>query len=99
MLLVASLAAQEYGPLEVIVVDDESTDATATEARAAAGDRVSVVVGRPVPSGWVGKSWACHQGYELARGRWLLFTDADVRHGPTRSRARSPWQNGIGPQG
>ncbi len=77
---VASLAAQEYGPLEVIVVDDESSDDTAAEARAAATDRVRVVDGEPVPAGWVGKSWACHQGYERARGEWLLFTDADVRH-------------------
>lgn len=79
---VASLAAQEYGSLEVIVVDDESSDATAVEARAAATDRVRVLEGRPVPPGWVGKSWACHQGYELARGEWLLFTDADVHHAP-----------------
>jgi hypothetical protein len=79
---VASLAAQEYGPLEVIVVDDESSDATQAEARAARTDRVRVLAGRPVPPGWVGKSWACHQGYRLARGEWLLFTDADVRHAP-----------------
>ena len=79
---VASLAAQEYGLVEVIVVDDESSDATAVEARAAATDRVRVLQGEPVPRGWVGKSWACHQGYELARGEWLLFTDADVRHAP-----------------
>ena len=79
---VASLAAQEYGALEVIVVDDESSDSTAAEARAAATDRVRVVSGLPVPPGWVGKSWACHQGFELARGEWLLFTDADVRHAP-----------------
>ena len=79
---IASLAAQDYGPLEVIVVDDESSDATAAEARAAASDRVRVLAGGSVPTGWVGKSWACHQGYELARGEWLLFTDADVRHAP-----------------
>jgi hypothetical protein len=77
---VASLAAQEYGPLQVIVVDDESSDATAAEARAAATDRVTVLAGSSVPPGWVGKSWACHQGYERAGGEWLLFTDADVRH-------------------
>jgi GT2 family glycosyltransferase len=79
---VASLAAQEHGALEVIVVDDESSDATASEARVAATERVDVIQGRPVPPGWVGKSWACHQGFELARGDWLLFTDADVRHAP-----------------
>jgi len=50
---VASLAAQEYRLLEVIVVDDESSDATATEARAAATNRVRVLAGRPVPPGWV----------------------------------------------
>ncbi len=79
---IASLAAQEYGALEVIVVDDESTDATATEARAAVTDRVRIASGLPVPAGWVGKSWACHQGFELSRGEWLLFTDADIRHAP-----------------
>lgn len=85
---VASLAAQGHDALEVIVVDDESTDGTAAEAWAAATERVRVVEGRPVPGGWVGKSWACHQGYALARGDWLLFTDADVRHAPdTVSRA------------
>ena len=45
----ASLAAQEHVPLEVIVVDDESSGATAAEARAAATDRVRVLGGRPVP--------------------------------------------------
>lgn len=79
---IASLAAQEYGSLEVIVVDDESSDATAAEARAATTERVRVVAGRPLPPGWVGKSWACHQGYEKAGGGWLLFTDADLRHAP-----------------
>ena len=79
---VGTLAAQAYGNLEVIVVDDESSDRTAEEARAAATDRVRVLAGRSVPVGWVGKSWACHQGYEQARGEWLLFTDADVRHAP-----------------
>jgi chlorobactene glucosyltransferase len=79
---VASLAAQEHGQVEVIVVDDESSDATAAVARSVATDRVQVVAGAPVPDGWVGKSWACHQGYLRARGSWLLFTDADVRHAP-----------------
>ncbi len=79
---VATLAAQAYDTLEVIVIDDESSDETAAEARAVATSRVRVLAGRPVPAGWVGKSWACHQGYERARGEWLLFTDADVRHAP-----------------
>lgn len=76
---VASLVAQDYAPLEVLVVDDESTDRTA-ELAAAAGARV--LHGEPLPPGWVGKSWACDQGARAAVGEWLLFTDADVVHEP-----------------
>lgn len=81
---VRSLRGQRYADLEVIVVDDDSRDATAAVARAAAGDdpRVSVVTGRPLPPGWVGKPWACWQGLARARGDWLLFSDADVEHAP-----------------
>lgn len=81
---VRSLRAQDHGGLEVIVVDDESEDGTRAEAvRAAEGDpRVRVLRGAPVPPGWVGKSWACWQGFEASAGRWLLFTDADVVHRP-----------------
>jgi len=76
---VRSLLAQEYGPVEVLVVDDESSDRTA-EVAAAAGARV--LHGEPLPAGWVGKAWACHQAVREARGEWLLFTDADVVHAP-----------------
>lgn len=75
---VAALAAQTHADLDVVVVDDESRDDTAAEARGAATDRVRVLAGRPRPDGWVGKAWACRQGAEAARGEWLLFTDADV---------------------
>jgi len=81
---VRSLRALDYARLEVIVVDDESRDGTLAAARAAAGGdpRVRVIAGRPLPAGWVGKSWACWQGVQAARGDWLLFTDADVVHAP-----------------
>ena len=74
--LLASLRAQTPGPLEVLVVDDESTDRTAAVARQ---DGAAVRASDPLPAGWRGKAWACHQGARAARGRLLLFLDADTR--------------------
>ena len=81
---VRSLRALDYGNVEVIVVDDQSSDGTGAAAREAAGDdpRVTVISGAPLPEGWVGKPWACWQGVTRARGEWLLFTDGDVVHSP-----------------
>ena len=78
----ASLEAQTHTRLEVIVVDDESEDDTHAEACRSSSARVGVLRGTPLPAGWVGKSWANHQGARLATGEWLLFTDADVIHAP-----------------
>jgi hypothetical protein len=79
-----SVLASAYPALELIVVDDHSTDGTGALARAAAeGDaRLSVLTPPPLPVGWLGKQWACHHGAQGARGRYLLFTDADVRLAP-----------------
>jgi chlorobactene glucosyltransferase len=81
---VRSLLAQSIADFEVIVVDDRSSDATrAILDRLAAGDsRLRVVAGEDLPPGWVGKPWAMHQGAAVARGEWLLFTDADSVHSP-----------------
>lgn len=81
---VRALLAQTGVTLEVLVLDDHSTDGTAGLAlAAAAGDpRLRVLTGRPLPPGWLGKNWACHQLAEAARGEWLVFTDADVRWAP-----------------
>ncbi|MGH8436794.1 MAG: glycosyltransferase [Pseudomonas sp.] len=79
----ATLQNSCYQNKEIIVVDDGSTDATGDVARAFA-ERTSaalrVVETAPLPSGWIGKSWACWTGYQEARGELLLFTDADTRH-------------------
>lgn len=64
---------------EMIVLDDGSEDGTGEIAAAAGEGRVRVLSGRPLPAGWQGKSYACAQLAEAARGEWLLFLDADIR--------------------
>lgn len=81
---VQSLTASDFPSFEVIVVDDRSEDDTFDRAVAlprGGAERLEVVRGEEVPAGWLGKPWACHQGYRAARGDWLLFTDADTTHG------------------
>lgn len=81
---VNSLLATRHPDFEVIVVDDRSTDATRTilDAIAASDPRLRVVAGERLPDGWVGKPWALAAGASIARGEWLLFTDADTEHEP-----------------
>ena len=81
---VTSVLATSYPRIELIVVDDNSTDGTGDAARrAAAGDpRARVVSNRPLPEGWFGKQWACTTGADAASGKILLFTDADTYHAP-----------------
>jgi chlorobactene glucosyltransferase len=82
--VVRSILGSVYRPVELLVVDDRSTDATAStvERLAAADARVRLVRGAPLPDGWYGKPWACAQGARAAAGHLLLFTDADTRHAP-----------------
>jgi glycosyltransferase involved in cell wall biosynthesis len=69
---------------ELVVVDDHSTDSTAEIARGFAG--VAVVGADTLESGWTGKANAIWTAARRARGRWLLFTDADTIHEPVDLR-------------
>ncbi len=84
--VVASLLAQNYpGKFRVILVDDNSTDGTAEQARNAAGalaEKLLIVDGAKKPAGWSGKLWALHQGVEASSAPVLLFADADITHDP-----------------
>jgi len=82
--VVTSVLASAYRPIEVLVVDDRSTDDTAARVGELArrDPRLRLIAGEELPPGWYGKPWACLQGYRASRGDLLLFTDADTRHTP-----------------
>ncbi len=84
----ASLLAVDYPDLEVVLVDDRSTDGTGVLVdRIAAGDpRVQPVHISQLPEGWLGKVHALEVGAATATGEWLLFTDADVHFEPAALR-------------
>jgi glycosyltransferase involved in cell wall biosynthesis len=75
-----SLIAQTDLEYEIIVVDDDSTDRTAEIARSFAD--VRVIPAGPLTSNWTGKNNAMSAGAKVAKGTWLLFTDADTVHAP-----------------
>lgn len=87
--IVRSALSTGYERVEVLVYDDQSTDGTGRILSALAGSdaRVRAVATSPLPSGWVGKQWACERLGRSAQGAWLLFTDADVRFHPGAIRA------------
>lgn len=81
---VRSVLSTSYPALEVIVIDDHSSDGTGALARHAAdGDpRLRVIDNAPLPAGWFGKQWACASGAAAAQGDILCFADADTLHSP-----------------
>ncbi len=83
-----ALSKLDYQPLEVIVVDDRSTDGTRDIALAFAeeDERFKVVIGEEPPEGWTGKNFAIHQGARAAQGRFLLIVDADTILAPETLR-------------
>jgi chlorobactene glucosyltransferase len=84
-----SLLRQDYPAFEVLVLDDNSEDDTAAIVgeMAARDRRLRLFHGLPLPDDWSGKSFACHQLSERARGSWLLFVDADTIHAPHMLRS------------
>ncbi|MHB8105169.1 MAG: glycosyltransferase family 2 protein [Dehalococcoidales bacterium] len=86
---VESLQKQDYPNYEILVLDDNSTDRTAAivSELAAKDSRVHLHFGEPLPDEWGGKSFACYQLAEKAKGDWLLFVDADTIHEPHMLRS------------
>lgn len=93
---VRSMLAQDYPNLEVILVNDRSTDRTgeimaqlAREWSASADSRtpsLRVIQIETLPPGWLSKNHALYVGAQQATGDWLLFADADVHFDPTTFR-------------
>lgn len=83
-----SLLTLDYDALEVIVVNDRSTDQTAAKVRslAARDTRVRLIEVHALPQGWLGKNHALEKGSQAASGEWILFTDADVVFSPRALR-------------
>ncbi|HUS90355.1 MAG TPA: glycosyltransferase family 2 protein [Phycisphaerae bacterium] len=79
-----SLLGQDYPGLEIVLVDDRSTDATGQiiDRLAAADPRVAPVHVTELPAGWLGKVHVLREGLSRCRGELVLFTDADVHFEP-----------------
>ena len=79
-----SLLKQDYPNLEIIVLNDNSTDATSKVVKVVAqkDNRVRLVEGAPLEEGWTGKNFASHQLAKYAKGEYFIFTDADTLHFP-----------------
>ncbi len=95
--LLPALRALDYpGPCEIIVVDDGSVDDTSAVATRHGARLVRLDA---LPPGWHGKPHACHQGAVLARGDWLLFTDADTWHAPASAASAVAHAQRVGLDG
>lgn len=80
----SSMLAQNYSDFEIIVLNDQSTDQTekVVQETMQHDSRIRLIQGTPLPAGWTGKNWACHQLSQAATGEIVIFTDADNLHAP-----------------
>lgn len=76
----ASILSQDYKQIEVIAVNDRSTDSTGSilDSLAQTDDRLRVIKSTEPPAGWLGKPYALQQAYEVSRGEWIVTLDADM---------------------
>ena len=83
-ILLPSLLKQDYPNLELIFLDDRSTDRTfeLLEKYRAQDSRIRILRGKDLPAGWTSKNHALHQLAKEAKGKWILETDADTLHDP-----------------
>ena len=89
-----SLLMQTYLNLQIVLVDDHSTDGTADVAQQTAqaieqSQKLTVIAAEPLPSGWTGKLWAMEQGIRHTQALspqpdYFLLTDADIEHHPEK---------------
>lgn len=79
-----SLLEQEYPELEVVAIDDRSTDQTGVilDGLDEEYDHLKVLHIEQLPEGWMGKTHALQRGYEVCGGDWVLMTDADIHYEP-----------------
>ncbi len=77
-----SLVDQDYRNIEILVLDDNSTDDTAKVIKGISKTHKNIkfLKGKPLPKGWTGKNYACYQLFKESKGKYLFFTDADTIH-------------------
>ncbi|MCI0400199.1 MAG: glycosyltransferase [Gammaproteobacteria bacterium] len=74
--------ARQGSNLQIILIDDQSNDETASAARSLHLHRLQIVAGKPIPHGWNGKLWALEQGRGHVNTRFTLLMDADIELKP-----------------
>jgi chlorobactene glucosyltransferase len=91
--LLDDLVKQDYANMEIMVLDDQSSDNTYQNVKEYSENhpRITLISGKPLPRGWTGKNWACHQLSQSASGSIILFADADIRLKPFAVKNTVAW--------